>query len=453
MKKSMEGRADKMEFTHARLMTAALAVFAATNIFGAEIPGKTQDHPVALVDGTIHTVSGAVIEHGTILFDKGKIVAVGTSVNLPPGTERITVTGKDVYPGMIDARSTIGLVEIDAIRATRDIAETGSLNPNIRAEVGFNPESEEIPVTRANGVTTAAIFPDGGIISGSAALMNLDGWTWEEMTVKPGVGMVLHWPTMTINRAWWEQRPEDEQKKARDKSFSELNEVFANARAYRSAKLAARTSGSPQPQTDLRLEAMMPVLDRTMPLLVVADDAQQIEAVVAWADHEQLKIILVGGYDAWRVAPLLTEHKIPVILNPVYETPHRRWEPYDLCYTLPNRLYQAGIKFCITGDGSASNERNLPYHAAAASAYGLPHEEAIKAVTLFPAQILGVGDRLGSLDPGKDATIIVTNGDPLVIATNVEMEFIQGKTVSLQSRHTRLYEKYHEKYRRMGLMK
>jgi imidazolonepropionase-like amidohydrolase len=442
-----------MNFASARLVAAVLTLFMAGNIFSGEIPGKTQDHPIALVDGTIHTISGGVIEHGTILFDKGKIVAVGTSVNLPQGVERITVTGKDIYPGMIDARSTIGLVEIEAIRATRDIAEAGSMNPNIRAEIGFNPESEVIPVTRANGVTTAAIFPDGGILSGAAAVMNLDGWTWEEMTVKSGVGMVLHWPSMAISRGWWEQRSEEEQKKARDKSFTELNDVFANARAYRTAKQAARSSGTPLPQTDLHLEAMMPVLEGTMPLLVMADDAQEIETAVAWADHEHFKIIIVGGYDAWRVTPLLKEHKIPVILNPVYDTPHRRWEPYDLCYTLPKRLYQAGVKFCIPGEGGASNERNLPYHAAAAAAYGLPHDEALKAVTLYPAQILGIDDRLGSLDPGKDATIIVTSGDPLLIATNVEMEFIQGKAVSLQSRHTRLYEKYNEKYRRMGLIK
>ena len=436
------------------LITGILwALFLAGRAQAGEIPGKVQDHPIALVDGTIHTISGATIEHGTILFEKGKIVAVGAGVTLPPGTERISVAGKQVYPGLIDARSTVGLMEIESVRATVDVTETGEMNPDIRAEVAFNPESEVIPVTRANGITTTAIFPGGGILSGAAAVMNLDGWTWEEMTVKSRAGMVLNWPAMETGRRWWDQRTEEEQKKAQDKEFTDLDEFIANARAYRAARAAADAGKAPAPRTDLHLEAMIPVFDRTEPVLIDAGDLRQIESAVAWAEREHLRMILVGGYDAWRVPQLLKDHDIPVILNPVYDLPRRAWEPYDLCYTLASRLRDAGVRFCITGDGGASNERNLPYHAAAAAAYGLPHDDALKAITLAPAQILGVDDRLGSLDPGKDATIIVTNGDPLVISTNVEMEYIQGRQVSLESRHTRLYEKYREKYRRLGIMK
>jgi hypothetical protein len=230
----MKRRDDNMKTFLRTIVT--LLVMCAASLHASEIPGKPQDHPVALVNGTIHTVSGAVIERGIILFDKGKISAIGVAVDLPAHTEKIDVQGKHVYPGMVDAVSVIGLTEIGAVRATNDMSETGSINPNIRAEVAVNPESEIIPVTRANGVTTAITRPDGGVIAGTAAAIVLDGWTWEEMTLRAPVGMVVNWPQMTINRAWWEQRSEEDQKKARDKAVNELKNAFRDARAYMQAK-------------------------------------------------------------------------------------------------------------------------------------------------------------------------------------------------------------------------
>ncbi len=423
-----------------------------SGILASEIPGKTQDHPIALVGGTIHTVSGEVIDHGIVLFDKGKIAAVGANVTLPQGTESIDVTAKHVYPGMVDAISSIGLVEIDAVRSTRDVTETGSINPNIRAEAAVNPESEIIPVTRANGVTTAVTMPNGGTISGSAAAMMLDGWTWEEMTLKAPIGMIVNWPSMTINKAWWERRSEDDQKKARTKALDELRNAFRDARAYMTAKHAESQKEIPFHKTDLRWEAMIPVLERKVPVLMNAEDIQQIEAAVAWAAQEGVKLVILGGYDSWRVADLLKANDVSVIVNPILRTPWRRWEAYDVQFTIPEKLHEAGVRYCIAS-GGAWNERNLPYEAAKAAAYGLSKDEALKSVTLYPAQILGIADRVGSLEVGKDATLIITNGDPLEIMTNVQMEFIQGKSVSLQSRHTRLYEKYQEKYRRLGTQK
>lgn len=415
----------------------------------AEIPAKPQDHPIALAGGTIHPVSRPEIDHGTILFEKGRITAVGTNVSLPPGTETIDVTGKHVYPGMIDARSTIGLTEIDAVRATNDISEAGSINPNVRAEVAVNPESEIIPVTRANGITTVITLPGGGTISGSAAAIALDGWTWEEMTLKAPVGMVVNWPSMTINRAWWERRTEEEQKKAREKALSDLKDAFRDARAYMKAKSAEGSAGIPYHKIDVRWEALKPVLDGTIPVLVDADELQQIEAAVAWADQEHIRIVILGGYDSWRCADLLKARNVPVVVNPIERLPWRRWEPYDVQCAIPKKLLDAGVKFCIAGEAGASNERNLPYQAAMAASYGLPRDEALKAVTLYPAQILGIADRAGSLEAGKNADLIVTTGDPLEISTQVGMEFIQGKNVSLESRHTRFYQKYSERYRRM----
>lgn len=440
-----------MTFQRKSVVAAFFLACALTALHASEIPGKKQDHPIALVGGTIHPVDGAVIEHGTILFDKGSIVALGTSVDLPPGTETIDVSGKHVYPGLVDASSNIGLVEIESVRATRDVTETGSINPNIHPEVAFNPESEVIPVTRANGVTTAIIAPDGGTISGTAAAMALDGWTWEEMTMKAPVGLVVNWPSMTINRAWWEQRSEEDQKKAREKGLGELRDAFEDARAYLKAKQGSGTGRVPK--TDIRWEAMIPALEGKIPILVRADEIQQIEAAVAWSAKEHLSMVLVGGGDAGYVTPLLKDHHVPVIILPVYRTPSRAWEPYDEPFALAKKLYDAGVTFCIAADGGASNERNLAYHAATAAAYGLPKEEAMKAITLYPARILGIDRLVGSLEKGKDASIIVTNGDPLEITTNVEMEFIRGAKVSLESRHTRLYDKYREKYKRLGLIK
>ncbi len=453
IKMSIKMNIDRMLITAAAL--ALLLVLPGTGravAGGTEIPAKPQDHPIVLTGGTIHPVSGPAIEGGMILFDKGKIVAIGRDLTLPAGTERIDVTGKHVYPGLVLATSTTGLNEIGSVRATRDAVETGSINPNIRAEVGVNPESDIIPVTRANGITVAVTMPGGGVISGTAAALELDGWTWEEMTLRAPVGMIVNWPSMTINRAWWERRTEEEQMKEREKALDELRNAFRDARSYMVAKKAEGSGGKgAHHDTDLRWEAMIPVLEGKVPVLLSASDLTQIEAAVAWADQEKVRLVIVGGYDAWRAADLLKAHGVAVIAEPIHATPSRRWEPYDEPATLPKKLFDAGVKFCISGGGGYENERNLPYQAAAAASYGLPADEALKAITLYPAQILGIADRIGSLENGKDATLIVTTGNPLEITSSVELEFIRGKSISLTNRQTHLNDKYREKYRRAGI--
>ncbi len=408
-------------------------------------PAPPQSHPVALVGGTVHTVSGAELAGATVVFDNGKISAIGQDVTLPASAEVIDVTGKHIYPGFFDALSNVGLTEIDAVRATNDVTETGRINPNARAEVAVNPESELIPVARANGITTALTAPEGGVISGTGAIINLDGWTWEEMIFKAPAALIVSWPSMTTQRAWWVIESEEEQKKNRERNLKELAQAFKDARAYWTAKNAAAKNGKSIP-FDMRWEAMVPVFEGKLPVLVMANNLQQIQAAAAWAEEEKIKIIIGGGYDSWRAAELLRAKNIPVLVGGTLRTPSRRYEDYDLPYSLPAKLHQAGITFAIYGGGWASNERNLPYHAAMAAAYGLPKDAALKAITLFPAQIFGVANRIGSLEVGKDATLIVATGDPLEITTNVEMEFIQGKKIDLTSRHTQLYEKYQVKY-------
>ncbi len=417
-----------------------------------QIPAKPQDHPIALVGATIHTVSGETIARGTVLFIDGKITALGTNVPLPDGTEKIDVSGKHIYPGLISANSRLGLLEIGAVRATRDFAEVGDIKPNVRAQVSINPDSELLPVARANGLTLVHTIPLGGLISGTSALIRLDGWTWEEMTYVAPVGLYVDWPFMGVRHVPWVTKTDKEQLKERDEKIAKIKNAFAEARAYLKAKEAEAVKGVPYHATDVRWEAMIPFLKKEKPVLLHARGLRQIEAALDWATSEDLKIILVANQDAARVADRLHDLDIPVIYEGTLTTPRRRWEPYDMPFAAPKKLYDAGVKFCISGSGGtfeAAHERNLPYHAAMAAAFGLPKEEALKAVTLYPAQILGVADRVGSLEVGKDATLIVTDGDPLEIRTHVEQEFIEGRKIDLSSRHTQLYEKYRIKYERL----
>jgi imidazolonepropionase-like amidohydrolase len=418
-----------------------------------QVPARPQDHPVALVGGTVHTVSGSVLENATILFENGKITAIGNNVTIPANAERLDISGKHVYPSLIDAYTTLGLVEIGAVRATRDLAEAGAVNPNVRAEVALNPDSELLPVARANGIALALTVPQGGIISGSSALIMLDGWTWEQMTLKTPVGLHVNWPWMTIRRAWWIRESEEEQRKQMNENLRKIRDTFAEARAYMKAKQAEQQKGVPYHDTDSRWEAMIPVLEKKVPVFVNANEIKQIQAAMQWAEDEDVKLVVVGGHDSWRVTDLLKTKDIPVVYGPVHDMPNRRWEAYDTPFTTPMKLQQAGVRFCIAGFEEPAHVRNLPYHAATAAAYGLPTEEALKAITLYSAQILGVDDRVGSIEVGKDATLIVTDGDPLEIKTQVLQEFIQGRKIDLGNKHRALYEKYSRKYQQLEMEK
>lgn len=417
------------------------------------IPAKKQDHPIALVGGTVHPITGADIPNGTILFEKGKITAIGSDIALPSGTEKIDATGKHIYPGIINANSTLGLTEIEAVRATNDYAEVGDINPNVRSEIAVNPESELIPTVRANGVLVANVMPQGGLISGRSSAIMMDGWTQEDVVLKAPIGLVVNWPWMRISRSPWVGKSEEEQKKERDKRLKLLRDAFDDARAYMVAKNAETSKGIPYHATDVRWEAMIPVLERKIPVLVNANEMEQIEAAVQWAKDENVRLVIVSGRDSWRVAELLKSNNVSVIVGPTLDVPSRNWEPYDAAFTVALKLFNAGVQFAVSGEGEAMGERNTPYHAAMAAAYGLPKDEALKAVTINAAKILGIDSEVGSLEAGKDATLIVTSGDPLEIESNVQMEFIQGKKIDLRSRHTILYDKYREKYRQLGIIK
>ena len=424
-------------------------LFACAALAHDSIPGAPQQRPIALVGGKVFPVSGEPIEDGIVLFDKGEIVAVGAKVDLPEGTEKIDVAGKHVYPGLFDAHTNLGLIEIPSIRATVDEREVGLINPNVEAIKAVHPDSELIPVTRANGVLLALSAPGGPLLSGRSSAIQLDGWTWEEMTVKTDVGMHLLWPLERPIRDWRVPLTAKKQVELRDEQLLALKQAFDDATAYKTAREAA-DKGDVQFAIDARWEALLPVLAGKQPLIVSAEEIQQIEAAVAFVHSRKLKMILQGGYDAPHCVALLKQHQIPVLLEGTYRLPLRPDEDYDAPFSLPERLRAAGVKFCIAGGGrhATENTRNLPYHAAQAVAFGLPPEEALRAITLSPAEILGVADRVGSLETGKDATLIVTDGDILSSTTHVEKAWIQGRAVDLSDRQTRLRAKYEQKYKK-----
>ncbi len=420
------------------LLGALLAVGASAS---DSIPGVAPSAPVLLRGGVIHPVSGPAVE-GDLLFEKGKIVAVGKGVTAPANATVVELKGRSVYPGLIAPNSQLGLTEHALVRSTADFSEAGVLNPNARTQLTVNPDSELLPVARANGVLAALAVPLGGdaTVAGISALLQLDGWTYEEMTVRPAVALHVFWPEMRLDRSRRPGRPPEELQKELDRKLRELKDFFSAARAYRTAVEAGRKGAQ-----DLRFEAMLTVLRGERPVFVHAQEWKQIESALNWSAEEKLSIAIVGGQDAWRLAARLKERDIAVICSGPTDQPLRRGDAYDAVFALPAKLHAAGVRFCIGRPGGsfeATNERNLPFEAAMAAAHGLPREEALKAVTLYPARILGAADRLGSLEPGKDATILVTNGDPLEIATRVELAWIAGRPVDLTSKHTRLRDKY-----------
>jgi imidazolonepropionase-like amidohydrolase len=410
------------------------------------IPNSPGTKPtVAIRNATIVPVSSAPIAHGTIVFANGVITAIGTDVAVPAGATVIDGTGLSVYPGMIDSGSSVGLIETDSVSGSVDTAELGELNPNAQAAVAINPHSELIPVTRVSGVTHVVSTPEGGIVSGQSALIQLAGWTPPEMVVKAPVAMNIRFPR--IRSAPLVEVPADEEaEKDRRKSYTRdldrLRDLFRDARAYAKAA-AARTSDSRVRRfdRDLLLEALVPVVEGRVPVVMHANLARDIKAALEFADEFELKVILSGAQDVSRVIPDIKRRNVPVLLGPILALPAREDDPYDLLFTNAKTLYDNGIRFAIQTQDS-HNTRNLPYHAASAAAFGLPKEEALKAITLYPAQIFGVADRMGSLEVGKQANVIVTDGDPLEIRTNVRRVFIAGEDIPMESRHTLLYKKF-----------
>jgi imidazolonepropionase-like amidohydrolase len=402
----------------------------------------------AIQNAKIVTLAGPAIDRGTIVIERGKVKAVGANVAVPPGAEVINGEGLQVYPGLFDSISQLGLTEIGAVSASNDETELGAYNPQVIAATAVNPVSEHLPIARANGLTHAVAVPGLGTattLGGQASAIHLNGWTVEEMLVKKSVAQVLNWPSLDEGRGGFDfatfsprRRPFTEVKADYDKKIHELEDWFERARRYAQARDHATDGGLDR---DLKLDALVPVIKGELPLLVRADRERDIKNAVEFCEKEKVKMILASGADSYKVADLLAKKSVPVILGPVQELPSSDDEPYDIRNTTPGVLQKAGVKFALATFNS-SDSRTLPYEIGNAVSYGLSWDDAFKAITLYPAQILGLADQLGTLEPGKIANLFVTNGDPLEIRTQVKYLFINGQPTSLENRHHQLYEKW-----------
>lgn len=408
----------------------------------------------AIRNARIVTVSGPVIESGTILVRDGKIEAVGANLNVPVGAQELDARGLSVYPGMIDLGTSLGLVEIEAgAPGTVDLTEVGDMNPNAQAIFGINPHTAHVTVTRANGVTTVLSSPRGGIISGQAALINLDGTTPREMAVTPQAALVITFPRASAGgRRDFASTPEaasslNEAITTRDRQIEQLRKLIRDAEAYGKAQDAyARDKSLPRPEQNVVLAALAPYARGERPVIMRADREAEMRAAIRFADEMRLqRPIILGGNDAWKIASFLRERNVSVILTGVLDLPNREDDYYDQLYTNAARLQEAGVRFAISTGDTGAQVRDLPYHAGMAAAFGLPRDEALRAVTLYPAQIMGASDRLGSIEPGKLANLVIADGDMLEARTQIRHLFIAGRSVSLNNRQTELYQQFKDR--------
>lgn len=402
----------------------------------------------AIVGARIVTVSGATIESGTVVLRNGKIESVGASVAVPAGAEKIDGKGLTVYPGMIDAATNMGLLEIQqGMPGGVDVSEVGVMNANAKAYLGVNPHSTHINVTRVNGITTVLSFPTGGVISGQATLINLNGSTQAEMAVVPEYGLVINFPRVATGGGFGGPPVDfNEAVRRRDTQIEDLRKMFRNAENYLRARDAyAKDKTLPFVATDLRNEAMAPYLRGARPVLFTAERERDIRAALKFAAEFKLKGAIIGGQEAWKAADELKKVNFGVIYTNIYNLPVREDDAYDSLFEAPSKMAAAGIRFCISTGNDGAEVRDLPYHAGLAGAFGLSREEALKSVTLYPAQVLGVDDRLGSIDAGKIANIVVTDGDLLDPRTNIRYLFINGRMLPLTSRHTDLFDSFKDR--------
>jgi imidazolonepropionase-like amidohydrolase len=420
--------------------------------FFGVMSAKAQSTVYAITHAKIFTLAGSPIEDGTLVIRDGQIAAVGAAVEVPQGAQVIDAKGLQVYPGLFDSVTQMGLSEISAVSATVDSSETGNYNPDVVAATAVSPSSEHIPVTRASGITEVLAVPASGgldffggrgILGGQASAIHLAGWTIDEMLLKKSAAMVLNWPeieteTFDFSTFSRKEKPYSEAKQEYERQVNELTDWLERARHY---SQAMEKGSIAKYNRDLKLEALAPVIRGELPLLVFADRSRDIRNAVEFCDKQKLKMILAGGSEAYKVKDLLRSKDIPVVLRPMLTLPEDEDDPYDRLLSQPAELAAAGVKFAIASFDN-SFARRLGQNAANAVAHGLAYDEALRAVTINPAEIFGLGSQLGTLEQGKLANLIVTNGDPLELTTDVKYLFIKGQLTSMENKHHRLYEKY-----------
>jgi len=391
---------------------------------------------IALTGATVHPVSSDPIE-GTVLLRDGLVEAVGTDVAIPDDATVIDLAGLHLYPGFVHPATQLGLTEISSVAGTVDTAEMGAINAAIRAEVAINHDSRLLPASIAGGILSAHVMPDGGLIQGTSAVIRLDGWSWEEMVIASPTGMHLAFPSAAVD---------DED----NEDLKRIERVLDQARHYQRAVAAAENDDAPSPARNDQLAALGPVLNGEMPLFIKVNRYDVMEKALDWAQEQGFeRIVLMANPDVQYLAERLAADDIPVILRNVYAMPSRRWEPYDMAFVAAARLAEAGVRFAIADSGGGmdvANARNLPFHAGSAAAHGLDKMDALKSVTLWPAEILGVADQLGSIEPGKRATLFASTGDPLEPMTRIERVWIDGSEYDLMRDPGRsLYQRYRQR--------
>lgn len=420
-----------------------LSVLFLGSLIGQQTPAPAQSQPVLITGATAHLGNGEVLENSIIGFEAGKLTVVGkadTPTDDSKNWKKIDATGKHIYPGLIAPNSQIGLIEIGAVRATRDADEVGSINPNLRSIIAYNTDSKVTPTVRSNGILLAQVVPTGGSISGTSSIVELDAWNWEDAAYKLDDGVHLNWPAMMRWTGWREGNPRRIKNKKYHEQVGEVKQFLAEARAY--------CQQSSVEDTNLKLAAMCGLFNQTSTLFIHVDDAEGITTVIPFKKEYGINIVIVGGRDSYRAAELLAKHKIPVILSQTQSLPYHHDDDIDQPFKTPKMLHDAGVLFAIGGEGYWQ-QRNLPFQAGQAVGFGLPKEIAIQAMTQNPATILGIDKTVGTLEKGKDATLIISTGDVMDMRTsNIERAFIRGKDISLDDKQKALYRKFREKYNR-----
>ncbi len=427
-----------MEFQ--KYILSLLMIFCISNFsLNAQSPSPPQKQTIVLTGGAIHTGNGQVIENGMLRFENGKITFVGTAGEFIPddNTQKFDVTGKHIYPGLIAVNTTLGLTEVESVRATRDFDEAGDLNPNVRAIIAYNADSRIIPTLRSNGILLAQITPQGGRISGQSSIVQLDAWNWEDAAYQKDGGVHLNWPSRFTVTGWWAQPGGINANEKYDEQVTAVYDYFSEAKAY---------SLSAPAIVNQRFHALKGLFNGLKKLFIQVNETREISDALEFGKKFGLSIVIVGGRDAGMLADKLKVQNVPVMVQSLFELPASQDDDIDVLFKLPALLKNAGVEFCLS-IRKTWDQRNLPFVAGATVAHGLTKEEALAAITSSVAKILGIDKTTGSLEVGKDANIIVSSGDVLDMRTSkIELAFIQGRKVDLDDPHKQLYRKFKEKY-------